>query len=272
MAPVLQLLAFDHEFVAECDASEAGFGAVLHQGKGSVAFFSKPITPRHAKLMTYERELIGLVQAVKHWHPYLWGTPFLICTDHYSLKFLLDQKLVMIPQHQWASKLLGFDFKVEYKPGATNVVADTLSHRNTPDDCAIYAYPCQHSPCSSPCAMKSAPTMACARCAWTSRQAHAATSGNFRTASSPSQARCMCHRRPRPWRSSWVPLMARLMKALPRHSTACTSTSTSQHPAGGAGLCTYLRHVPAQQIRASSPGGPTSAARRALQCVGRHRH
>ena len=77
-APVLQLPAFDREFVVECDASEAGFGAVLHQGDGPVAFFSKPIAPRHAKLAAYERELIGLVQAVKHWRPYLWGTPFLI--------------------------------------------------------------------------------------------------------------------------------------------------------------------------------------------------
>jgi hypothetical protein len=50
-----------------------------------------------------------------------------IKTDHYSLKFLLDQRLSTIPQHQWASKLLGFDLQVEYKPGAHNVVADALS-------------------------------------------------------------------------------------------------------------------------------------------------
>jgi len=52
-------------------------------------------------------------------------------TDHYSLKFLLDQRLATIPQHHWVGKLLGFDFSVEYKPGATNVVADALSRRDT---------------------------------------------------------------------------------------------------------------------------------------------
>jgi hypothetical protein len=36
-------------------------------------FFSCAMAPRHTKLVAYERELIGLVQAVKHWRAYLWG-------------------------------------------------------------------------------------------------------------------------------------------------------------------------------------------------------
>jgi len=47
------------------------------------------------------------------------------------LKFLLDQRLAMITQHHWVGKLLGFDFSIDYKPGATNVVADALSCRDT---------------------------------------------------------------------------------------------------------------------------------------------
>jgi hypothetical protein len=129
-APVLQLPAFDRDFIVECDTSGSGVGAVLHQGAGPLAFFSRPIAPRHAKLAAYERELIGLVQVVRHWRPYLWGRRFVIRTEHRSLHFLLDQRLTTIPQHQWASKLLGFDFVVEYKPGALNVVADALSRRD----------------------------------------------------------------------------------------------------------------------------------------------
>jgi hypothetical protein len=31
--------------------------------------------------------------------PYLWGLAFVTKTDHYSLKFLLDQQFSTIPQH-----------------------------------------------------------------------------------------------------------------------------------------------------------------------------
>lgn len=114
---VLHLPDFTKSFVVECDASESGFGAVLHQGAGPVAFFSRPFAARHNKLAAYERELIGLVQAVRHWRPYLWGRSFMIRTDHYALKFLIDQRLSIVPQHQWVSKLFGFDFTTEFRPG-----------------------------------------------------------------------------------------------------------------------------------------------------------
>jgi hypothetical protein len=127
IAPVLQLPDFNRDFVEECDTSGFGVGAVLHQGGGPVAFFSRHMAPRHTKLVAYERELIRLVQAVRHWRAYLWGCSFVVKANHYSLKNLLDQRLATIPQHQWVSKLMGFDFVVEYKPGANNTVDDALS-------------------------------------------------------------------------------------------------------------------------------------------------
>jgi len=129
-APLLQLPDFTKRFVVDCDASGAGFGAVLHQGDGAIAFFSRPVAPHHAKLPAYERELIGLVKAVRHWRPYLWGRAFTVRTDHWSLKFLLDQRLTTIPQHTWVSKLFGYDLTVEYRAGRLNTVADALSRRD----------------------------------------------------------------------------------------------------------------------------------------------
>ena len=129
-APVLHLPDFDRDFFVDCDASGSGFGAVLHQGDGPIAFFSRPFAARHLKVAAYERELIGLVQAVRHWQPYLWGRSFVVRTDHCALKFLLDQRLSTIPQHHWISKLMGYDFRVEFRPGRFNVVADALSRRD----------------------------------------------------------------------------------------------------------------------------------------------
>jgi hypothetical protein len=62
---------FDRRFIIDCDASGSDFGAVLHQGDGAIAFFSGAIAPQHQKLPAYERELIGLVKAVRHWRPYI---------------------------------------------------------------------------------------------------------------------------------------------------------------------------------------------------------
>ncbi|WVZ69639.1 hypothetical protein U9M48_018398 [Paspalum notatum var. saurae] len=136
-APVLALPDFTKLFVVECGASSHGFRAVLVQDSHPIAFFSRPVAARHRALAAYERELIGLVHAIRHWRPYLWGRHFIVKTDHYSLKYLLDQRLSTIPQHHWVGKLLGFNFAVEFKPGHSNAVADALSRRDTPEDSAV---------------------------------------------------------------------------------------------------------------------------------------
>jgi hypothetical protein len=69
---------------------------------------------------------------------YLWGHRLTVRTDHYALMFLLDQRLSTVPQHQWVSKLFGFDFSVEYRPGHLNTVADALS-RCLEDEPSLHA-------------------------------------------------------------------------------------------------------------------------------------
>ena len=129
-SPVLCLPDFTSKFVVECDASGSGIGAVLQQHGHPVAFFSRKLADRYQKLAAYERELIGLAKAVTHWRPYLWGRQFVIKTDHFSLKYLLEQRLTTSPQQHWVSKLLGFDFRVDYRAGSLNRAADALSRRD----------------------------------------------------------------------------------------------------------------------------------------------
>lgn len=59
--------------------------------------------------------------------PLLVSQSFVVRTDQQSLKFLLEQKVGTPLQHKWITKLLGYDFKVEYKKWVDNRVADALS-------------------------------------------------------------------------------------------------------------------------------------------------
>jgi hypothetical protein len=125
--PVLRLPDFNLTFVIECDASGTGLGAVLMQTKQPIAFLSKALKGRALLLSTYEKELLALVTAVQHWWPYLLGNTFTVRTDHQALKFQLEQKIGTPSQQRWLSKLIGYDFVIEYKAGSENCVADALS-------------------------------------------------------------------------------------------------------------------------------------------------
>jgi len=130
--PVLRLPDFTKDFVIECDASGSSLGAVLMQEGHPIAFFSHALKGRALLLSTYDKELLSLVSAVQKWRPYLLGRPFRVKTDQQALKYLLEQKVATIPQQRWISKLMGYDFIIEYKRGTENRVADALSRQFDP--------------------------------------------------------------------------------------------------------------------------------------------
>ncbi|PNY17781.1 Ty3/gypsy retrotransposon protein [Trifolium pratense] len=126
-APVLALPNFSNTFIVQTDASNHAMGAVLLQQGHPLAYFSKMFCPRLAKASTYIRELHAITAAVKRWRQYLLGNFFIIQTDHRSLKELLTQVIQTPEQQHYLSKLLGYNYEIQYRPGNTNLAADALS-------------------------------------------------------------------------------------------------------------------------------------------------
>lgn len=129
-SPVFAPPDFSKDFIVECDASGSGIEAVLIQDHRPIAFFSRALLGRNLTLSTCEKEILALILAVQKRRPYLLGQRFIILwTDQHSLKYLWDQKITTVAQKRWLTKLMGYDFNIEYKPGRENTVADALSRQ-----------------------------------------------------------------------------------------------------------------------------------------------
>lgn len=125
--PILRLPDFTQQFVIECDISGTGVRAILSQQNQPVAYFSEALKGSALALSTYEKEMLTIVKAIRKWRPYLIGKPFTVRTDQKSLKYFLEQRITTPAQARWFPKLLGYDYKIEYKKGAENQGADSLS-------------------------------------------------------------------------------------------------------------------------------------------------
>lgn len=137
-APVLAIPDFTKTFAIETDASNHGVGAVLLQQGHPLAFISKPLGPRTQGLSAYEKEYMAILYAVEQWRVYLQLAEFLIYTDQKSLVHLNEQRLHTMWQQKVFTKLLGLHYRIVYKKGTENRVADALSRRpHSPDESCL---------------------------------------------------------------------------------------------------------------------------------------
>ncbi|CAI9113564.1 OLC1v1014189C1 [Oldenlandia corymbosa var. corymbosa] len=93
----------------------------------AILSFCKAFNEKNRGLSVYEKELITLILVVSKWRHYLAGVHFIIRTDHQSLKYLLEQKITNNMKHKWLTKLMGYDYVIQYKMGKENNAADALS-------------------------------------------------------------------------------------------------------------------------------------------------
>ncbi|GJS77651.1 putative reverse transcriptase domain-containing protein [Tanacetum coccineum] len=79
-------------FVVYCDASHKGLGVVLMQREKVIAYASRQLKIHEKNYTTHDLELGAVVFALKMWRHYLYGTKYVVFTDHKSLQHILDQK------------------------------------------------------------------------------------------------------------------------------------------------------------------------------------
>ena len=112
------------------DASDLAVGAVLSQGPHSqpLGFFSKKLSDTEKKYSAFDKELLAMYLAVKHFRPYLDGRQFPIFTDHKPLCGAITSAAERSPrQTRHLSYVSEFTTDICHVAGCANVVADTLS-------------------------------------------------------------------------------------------------------------------------------------------------
>ncbi|GJU69544.1 putative reverse transcriptase domain-containing protein [Tanacetum coccineum] len=128
-APILALPEGSEDFIAYCDASKKGLGAVLMQREKVIAYASRQLKIHEKNYTTHDLELGAVVFALKIWRHYLYGTKCTVFTDHKRLQDIFNQKELDMRQRRWLELLSDYDCEIRYHPGKANVVADALSRK-----------------------------------------------------------------------------------------------------------------------------------------------
>ena len=130
-APVLAYPTREGKFVLDTDASATAIGAVLSQIQDGeekvIAYASCALSSSRQNYCTTYRELYAVVRFVKYFSHYLWGRPFLVRSDHSSLKWLKNFKQPEGMVARWIATLDTYDFQIEHRKGASHGNADGLS-------------------------------------------------------------------------------------------------------------------------------------------------
>lgn len=123
----------DAKLVLHVDASNYAVGAALQQLNNGhlepLGFYSKRMTDTQKRYSTYDRELLGIYQAIRHFKHMIEGRECTIHTDHKPLTFAFLQK----PEKASPRQLRQLDYigqfttDIRHVSGKDNIVADTLS-------------------------------------------------------------------------------------------------------------------------------------------------
>jgi hypothetical protein len=134
-APILALPDPDRPFSIVCDASDFAIGCALLQADAEgrdrvIAFESRQLKAAEKNYPVHDKELLAMKYALVKFRVHLLGSkPFVIFTDHASLRTATQSPHLSQRMARWLSFFAEYNFEVKYKPGRQNGLADALSRR-----------------------------------------------------------------------------------------------------------------------------------------------
>ena len=115
--PLLIIPDLKKPFEVQCDAYGESLGAMLLQEGHPIFDESRWLNSQEQVLGVYEKELLAVIHALSSWKHYLLGTPFILRTDHQSLRYFMTQTKLSEKQMRWANFLYQFHFHIAHVLG-----------------------------------------------------------------------------------------------------------------------------------------------------------
>ena len=160
--PVLSFYDVGKPVKIQADASSTGLGACLLQEGKPVAYASRTLTTAEKSYAQIEKEMLAITYSCRKFHPYIYGKPVQVETDHKPLEIIMKKPLsVTHPRLQrMLLQVQRYQLHVEYVPGKDVLMADALSRAQLPtyedsddnltDDTEVMIYSFINSiPCSA---------------------------------------------------------------------------------------------------------------------------
>ena len=107
------------------DASDKQMGAVLMQGKKTLAFWSRKLNGAQLNYGVGEKEMLSVVEALKEFRTMIFGYEINIYTDHKNWAY--DKVYKNARVMRWRLEIEDFAPKIHYIKGTDNDVADAMS-------------------------------------------------------------------------------------------------------------------------------------------------
>ena len=130
-APILSYPQQQGQLILDTDASQEAVGAVLSQVQDNLervlGYFSKSLSKTERDYCVTRKELLAVVMALKHFHPYLYGRKVILRTDNSAVSWMRSLKAPSGQTARWLERVAEYNLEVTHRAGKSHGNADALS-------------------------------------------------------------------------------------------------------------------------------------------------